>query len=415
MWKLIYNILIHLFLPLFVLFSLTRPKIRKTLVERLLPSRVKTGFSGAFWIHAASVGEAVIAENLMNYVQRCHDDEKFVITTNTYYTRDLLRARMRERTYICSLPFDIPFSIKRLIGDAGFKVLIIVETEIWPNLIWFAKKRGIPVVIVNGRISDSTVKQYIRFSFFMKRVLADVDLVLAQSEEHRERYVKIGMDASKVVNAGNMKYYRELKEGVSEAPKGNIITFGSVKEKEIEVVAPVIMRLKREFPDSLIFVAPRELHLIGPLEEQFSESFDVMRYSVYRGLPDAKPSIVIVDTVGDLLGIYARSAVAFVGGSLAPYGGQNMLEPLFFGTPVIFGPYTENFREIAGKIVERGAGIMVATGEDLFVEMERILSDGALKKRKGDAGRNIVLEQEQVMKQVVDAISEVTWKNSPNS
>lgn len=411
MWKIIYNILLHLLLPFFVLFSLTRPKIRKNLRERLLPKQIGVTLSGAWWIHAASVGEAVIAENLMNYLRGRDGREKFLVTTNTYYTRDLLRARMGDRAHVCSLPFDVPFSIRRLIGAVAFEVLIIVETEIWPNLIWAARKRRIPVVIVNGRISDSTVKQYERFSFFMKRVFACVDLVLAQSEEHRERYIKIGMDPLRVINAGNMKYYREMK-GEADVPKGGIITFGSVKEKEIDVIAPVIKRLKREFPDHPVFIAPRELHLVGLLEEQFAESFDVMRYSVYKGLPDAKPSMVIVDTVGDLLNIYAGSAVAFVGGSLAPYGGQNMLEPLFFGTPVLFGPYTENFREIAARIIECDAGIQIATGEELFAGMERILTDEALRKKMGDAGKKIVMEQKQVMERVADAVSEVIWKNS---
>ncbi|MDR2018497.1 MAG: hypothetical protein LBQ00_06480 [Syntrophobacterales bacterium] len=414
MWKIIYNILIHLLLPFFVFFSLASPKIRRTLGERLFPAKTKTMLSEALWIHAASVGEAVIAENLLNCVRGKDCREKFLVTTNTYYTRDFLRAKAGSNVHAYSLPFDIPFSIRRFAGGVNFKALVIVETEIWPNLIWYAGKRGIPVVIVNGRISDSTVKQYKRFSFFMRRVFSDVDLVLAQSEGHRERYVEIGMDPSRVVNAGNMKYYRNV-EGGGGASKGNIITFGSVKEKEVYIIAPVIKRLKRRFPDFLIFVAPRELHLIGLLEEQFAESFDTMRYSVYSGLPDAKPSIVIVDTVGDLLSIYAKSAVAFVGGSLAPYGGQNMLEPLFFGTPAIFGPYTENFREIAAKIIEREAGVTVETGEELFLQMECILTDETMRKRMGDAGEKIVMEQKQVMERVTDAIMEVIWKNSQNS
>jgi len=412
MWKLIYNVLLHVLLPFFVLFSLTRPKIRKNLRERLLPERIEPAFSDAWWIHAASVGEAVIAENLLTYLEKQGAHEKFLITTNTYYTRDLLRTRMGGRASVRSLPFDIPFSLRRLIGGTALKVLIIVETEIWPNLIWLARKKSIPVVIVNGRISDGTIKQYTRFSFFMRHVFAGVNLVLAQSEEHRERYIKIGMDPSRVVNAGNMKFYRDVKEEATGAAKGGIITFGSVKEKEIEVIAAVVKRLKQSFPDFPIYIAPRELHLVGLLEEQFAESFDVMRYSVCRGLPDAKPSVVIVDTVGDLLGIYAKSTVAFVGGSLAPYGGQNMLEPLFFGTPVVFGPHTENFREIAARIIERGAGLAVATGDDLFEAIARILTDETTRKEMGDAGKKIIMEQKEVMERVTRSVSEVIWKNS---
>ncbi len=415
MWKIIYNLLIHLLLPFFILFSFTRPKIRKSLRERLFPDKLRAGISGIYWIHAASVGEGVIAENLVNYMSGEGDGEKFLITTNTYYTRDLLRVRFGDRAHVCSLPFDIPFSISRFMGKAVFKALIIIETEIWPNLIWSVRKRGTPIIIVNGRISDRTVKQYKRFSFFMRRVLSGVDLVLAQSEEHKGRYVSIGMEPERVIDAGNMKYYREIKEGTAGMAKAAVITFGSVKEKEVDIIAPVIRRLKETFPDYLIFIAPRELHLIASLEEQFAESFDVMRFSVYKGLPDANPAIVIVDTVGDLLGIYAKSAVAFVGGSLAPYGGQNMLEPLFFGTPVIFGPHVENFAEIAARIVECKAGIMVAKGEELFDAMREILSNEALRRSMGEEGRNIVVKQRQVMDKVVGAIKETVWKNSRNS
>jgi 3-deoxy-D-manno-octulosonic-acid transferase len=412
MCKIIYNLLLHLVLPFFVLFSLTRPKIRKTLGERFFPDLIPRHLSGALWIHGASVGEAVIAENLADYLDRQEGMQEFLITTNTYYTRDLLRARSKDHRFICSLPFDIPFAIRRFLGDVSLKALIIIETEIWPNLIWAARKRGIPVIIVNGRISDSTVRQYKRFSFFMKRVLSDVDLILAQSEEHRLRFISIGMDPAKVIDAGNMKYYREMKNTTDGPARERVITFGSVKEKEIEIIAPVIGRLRERFPGHLIFIAPRELHLIGVLEERLAESFDVMRYSVYKGLPDAKPAIVIVDTIGDLLGIYGRSEVAFVGGSLAPYGGQNMLEPLFFGTPVLFGPYVENFREIATLIVERKAGITVRTEDDLFAAMSAILLDDGLRERMGQEGKNIVTQQSRVMDCVAGAIKEVVWKSS---
>jgi len=161
----VYRVLVYLALPFFILFALTRPKIRKSLKERLLPPRIPAELSGAIWIHAASVGEAVIAENLVNYIDRRKGGERFLITTNTYYTRDLLRVKLAGRSSVYSLPFDVPFSLKRFIGNARFKALLIVETEIWPNLLRLARESGIPVIIVNGRISDSTVRQYRRFAF----------------------------------------------------------------------------------------------------------------------------------------------------------------------------------------------------------------------------------------------------------
>ncbi|MBA4416964.1 MAG: hypothetical protein C0392_03490 [Syntrophus sp. (in: bacteria)] len=415
MWKIIYNLLLHLLIPFFVLFSLTRQKIRKTLRERFFPSPLKGSADDVFWIHAASIGEAVIAENVVSYMKGLKGVNRFLITTNTYYTRDLLRRKFGDRMPVYSLPFDIPFSIKRFAGKSKFKALLIIETEIWPNLIWFAKKKGIPVIIINGRISDSTLKRYMQFAFFMKHVFSGVDLVLAQSEEHRERFALIGMDPRRIINTGNLKYYRPMQEGEEDEPKGKIVTFGSIKEKEVPIIIPVIKRLKQVFSDYLFFIAPRELHLISFLEEQFIEYFDVMRYSVYKGLPDAKPAIIIVDTVGDLINIYKKSTIAFVGGSLAPYGGQNMLEPLFFGTPVIFGPYVDTFKGIAEEVVQSGAGIQVATGEELFDRMRGIILDETLRQHMGREGIGVVVKQRRAMEQTVNAVMEATWKNFQNS
>ncbi|HEY3276977.1 MAG TPA: glycosyltransferase N-terminal domain-containing protein, partial [Syntrophorhabdaceae bacterium] len=407
MCKIIYNLLIHICLPFFVLFALTRPKMRKNLRERLIPDAVPPHIAGALWIHGASVGEAVIAENLANYMDDREKTQDFLITVNTFYTRDLLRARSHDRRCIRSLPFDLPWSLGRFLGAVSPGALIIVETEIWPNLIWIAKKRNIPVIIINGRISDGTLRQYKRLSFFMKHVFSGVSLVLAQSEEHRERFISIGMDPAKVLTAGNMKYYRELKDGAPGPSREKAITFGSIKEKELEILLPVIRKLRERFREHRIFIAPRELHLVTVLEEQCAESFNVMRYSVFRGLPDARPEIVIVDTIGDLPAIYGRSEIAFVGGSLAPYGGQNMLEPLFFGTPVLFGPYVENFREIAAEIVAQGAGVTVESGDELFQIMSNILGDHMLREKMAREGRAIIAHQKKVMERIAGAVREV--------
>ncbi len=414
MWNVAYNVLIILLLPFFLLFALTRRKIRKSLVERLLPQPLGHDQKDLIWIHAASVGEAVIAENIVNSMSNRVRPEQFLVTTNTYYTRDLLRRKWGSKIAVFSLPFDLPFSLNRFMDGAGIRVLLIVETEIWPNLIWLARERNIPVVIVNGRISDKTVRGYRRFSSFMKSVFAGVDLVLAQSEEHRERFISIGMNQEKVRTTGNLKYCRQIGKSPDGTPKGRVITFGSIKEKEMAAVVAVATKLKRTFPDHRLFVAPRDLHLVVPLEEEFMTAFNVMRYSVYKGLPDADPSVVIVDTVGDLLGIYGKSKVAFVGGSLESYGGQNMLEPLFFGTPVVFGPHVENFREIAGRIVAGGAGVMVKTEEELFEQMAAILRDESVQRRMGEAGTNIIVEQRQVMERTIEAVMEVAWKNFQN-
>jgi 3-deoxy-D-manno-octulosonic-acid transferase len=411
MWKIIYNLLIHIILPFFVVFSFTKKKIRKNLLERFFPGTTGKNLKGVIWIHAASIGEAIIAENLVIYMKKHTDVDRFLITTNTYYTKDLLHAKLGHEILVSSLPFDLTYSIQRFINNSTFKALIIIETEIWPNLVWEAKKQNIPVIIINGRISDKTLKNYRRFSFFLKHVLSDIALVLAQSEEHMNRFISIGMNPHKVMNIGNLKYYREIEENLDELHKDNIVTFGSIKEKEIDIVLSAIKMLERTFPEVLVFIAPRELHLITVIEKELGADLHVMRYSIFKKSTDKNADVVVVDTVGELLGIYRMSKVSFVGGSLAPYGGQNILEPLFFGTPVVFGPYVENFKDIAKEVIECKAGIMVKDTEELYGAIEMILNNETLRERMGKEGRGIIERQKEVMARTVSIIMEAIKQN----
>ena len=408
MWKIAYNILLHILLPFFLLFSLTKKKIRSNLAERLWSSTNNADLKGAIWIHAASIGEAVIAETVVNYMRNRSGFDNFLITTNTYYARDMLRKKFNNRISVYSLPFDLTYSLKHFIGTSAFKSLLIVETEIWPNLVWQAKKHNIPVIIINGRISDKTYNKYLFFSFFLKTVFSDICLVLAQSEEHAKRFNALGMDSTKVINTGNIKYYRELDIVNDNKHKENIITFGSIKEKEVDIVFQVIDILKKRFSRFRFFIVPRELNLADMIENGLANRFNTMRYSVYKkSSVEAVRAVdaVVVDTVGDLLDVYKKSIVAFVGGSLAPYGGQNVLEPLFFGTPVLFGPYMENFRDIAGTILENGAGIMVDNAEELSEKISLLIENDELRERMGEQGRRIIETQKKVMERAVDIIT----------
>ncbi|HPP06503.1 MAG TPA: glycosyltransferase N-terminal domain-containing protein, partial [Syntrophorhabdaceae bacterium] len=323
MWKVAYNTLAYICLPFFVFFSIFKKKLRKSLYEKLFNSTKFHPVKDAVWIHAASIGEAAIAESLIRFMEKQKNlNFQWVITINTYYTRDLLLKRMGENVYVYFLPVDVPYVIKRFIDGSTFKALIIVETEIWPNLIWTVRNYGIPVIILNGRISDKTLSNYKRFSFFLRHVLSDIDTIIAQSEEHRKRFIAIGADSVNTVTTGNIKYYREIPLA-PPFTKENALTFGSIKEKELDTVFYVIKKLKENMPDIKIFIAPRELHLSSKIVEELKRDFNMIRYSKIKNKKDSQasfePDIVVVDTIGDLLHIYSRSKVACVGGSLAPY------------------------------------------------------------------------------------------------
>ena len=414
MWKLAYNLVIYLVFPLFAIIALTRKKMRANFMERL-SGRTPPAREPLLWIHAASIGEAVIAENLVNYLSARGPFTHFLLTTNTYYARDLLQKRFADRVAVTSLPFDLPCSISRFLKGSAFHGLILVETELWPNLIWAARKRHIPVIIVNGRISDGTLPHYRRFSFFLKHVLSGVDRVIAQSEEQKERFCSIGMDPSRVTQAGNLKYYRFLDSRSPSPAKESLITFGSIKEKEVPVLLPIIEALVKSFPGYAVYVVPREITLIDTIEEKLSERLTVTRFSAVRHGEKAASDVVVVDTVGDLMGLYSRSRVAFVGGSLAPYGGQNILEPLFFGTPVLFGPHIENFREVGELILAAQAGAMVQDAGQLLERITALLNNPEQCKAMGDAGLRLIGEQEGAMARTASLIVEEAWKSSTGS
>ena len=170
-------------------------------MERAFPAPLRGASTDVVWIHAASLGEAVIAENLVGFMRRWVPNP-FLITTNTPYTRDLLRKKLGDNVQIRSLPFDLSYSINRFMKSSTFAALLLIETEIWPNLIWIARSRRIPVIVVNGRISDATIGRYRRLAFFLKKVLASVDVVLAQSEEQARRFVSLGIPPAQVHQHG---------------------------------------------------------------------------------------------------------------------------------------------------------------------------------------------------------------------
>lgn len=406
MWRVIYNFLFAFSLPFLTTIGLTNNKIRKNFFERLFPSPAGHLLDGALWIHAASIGEAAIAENILLFLKKSGYQKNFFLTTNTFYTKDLLIKKFGGTIPVRALPFDLFFSMKRFLGKYRPSGLVIVETEIWPNLIWQVSDRNCPVIIVNARISDKTFHNYKRLSFFMTAVLGKICKVITQSREQEQRFVTIGMDQSRVITSGNIKYFREIPEYTASSCGVPVITYGSVKEKELDFIYESVEKVKSAIPRCLIFIAPRELHLSSAIEKKLMPLYPVMRYSVCKKNLTCDNSVVIVDTVGDLLRVYSMSTVAFVGGSLAPYGGQNLLEPLFFGTPVLFGPYTDNFREITDIIKQKNAGLLVKNGSELTSGIMAIINDTDLREQMGIAGKEIISAQEMVMVKTINLLQE---------
>lgn len=403
MWRIIYNILSFAAFPFFVVFACFSNKIRANYFARLHPETVDTRSRGAVWLHAASVGEVVIADNLITHWKTKNINEHFFITTNTHYACEMARKKL-PHVPVCPAPFDLIWSVRRFLNIVKPSALIIIETEIWPNLIWESKSLGIPIIIVNGRISDRTLATYKRFSFFFRTILCCIDLVLAQSEEQSKRFNEIGMSKDKIHVSGNVKYYREVSSAIMDRSDRRYVTFGSIREKETEPITDVIQKLGILHPELSFVVAPREMPLVESIFKKLHKHFPVTLYSNWKGMNTGNIRVILVDTVGDLFSIYRESVVAFVGGSLAPYGGQNVLEPLFFGTPVLFGPYTENFQDIAENILTNKAGFRISSGPELLEVMSILLDDTEQWDIASRNGLEFVIKQRDIIEDAIGSI-----------
>ncbi len=411
MWKIIYRSLAYIFLIPGILYLLINRKTRGSLLPRIFPKISHPFKNEILWIHAASLGEALIGKNLAEFLGR-KKKFSFVFTTNTPYARDLIMRTFPHPVETYYTPIDVDLVLRSFIKNLNLRALILIETEIWPNMIWEVKRKGVPVIVVNGRISDRTFPLYKKFSFFMREVLSCLDFVLAQSETHLERFAQLGAEKAKIDVIPNIKYLANLTEKFHVIEKDRAITFGSIRYNEKNALIDVILELKGKFPDFTFFVAPRELSMVEELDKNLRDRFSVRRYSILKeeGWNLKGLDIVLVDTFGDLHEIYGRSLVAFVGGSLAPYGGHNIIEPLFFGTPVLFGPYVENFKDLSRDVLSSGCGIMVRNEKELITQIERLISDDHLRSKMALSGKKLIEEKREEIEKKLEILLKLMEK-----
>lgn len=388
MWKITYDLLSLLLSIPYCVYILLLSKTRGSLIQRIFPQFKRDGEK--IWIHAASLGEASLSHLLVNFLKSEKQELDFVLTTNTNYAREFLRDRLKDFEVLPS-PIDVSFIIRRFLKKGRIKTLILIETELWPNMIWETKKIGGKVLLVNARLSERSFRGYRALRRFIGSVLKEIDHIFAQSTLDMERFVELGADPERVTLFGNMKYlaYEEVK-GVS---KERAITFGSVREREIPGVIEVIVSLSKKYGDIRFFIAPREKDKFSEVFDRMKDQIQTERYSVVKKVGSQGERVIVVDTFGDLKDLYARSLISFVGGSLFPYGGHNPLEPLIYGTPVLFGPHVENFKEICGEIVRSNVGFMVEDFSELKRRIEELLENDELRRDMGERGRRLLKEK----------------------
>ena len=366
------------------------------------------------WIHAVSVGESIAAAPLLEALQRVYPGLPLVVSTVTETGARLVRTRFKGLATHRYFPLDFPPVTRRVIQSINPAFFIGMETELWPNTLRALAARGVPTMIANGRLSDRSVRRYRMVRGPMRRVLSDVTVFGMQSDEDARRMIALGAPAERVVVTGNLKHeplpdpagavdpwHRLLGLG----PQQSVWIAGSTHRGEEEAVLDAHCRALLDRPKLTLVLAPRH-------PERVSEVIGLLKSrglaAVRRSELPARPTpgaVIVLDTVGELAQLYAIADVVFVGGSLTPLGGHNMLEPALRGKPVLFGPHTHNFREAAAVLLDSGGGRVVHDATELGSELKRLLADPALRAGVGAAGRDAVASRTGAMRATLDLVA----------
>ncbi|MBI2678210.1 MAG: 3-deoxy-D-manno-octulosonic acid transferase [Candidatus Koribacter versatilis] len=391
LYSLAFALALLLSAPWWLLQMLRAQKYRAGLSERLgrVPARLARAAAGSrtVWVHAVSVGEVLAVSRLVEELRREFD--AVYVSTTTATGQKLARERFGEHC-VFYFPLDLGFAVRAYLRAIGPQLVVLAETEFWPNFLRRAKKSGAKVAVVNARISDRSLPGYRRHGWFIRPVLQNVDLFLAQTEEDAGRLRAIGAPQGRVHVGGNLKYdvrapeapgIEALRRAVKELPREHVIVAGSTVEGEEELVLEAFREVRARHPRALLVLAPRH-------PERFPRVTTLLEQS---DLPWIRRSdrpqrlgggVLLLDSIGELAAVYAIAAIAFVGGSLAPRGGHNILEPAQHGAAVLTGPHNENFRDLVADF-ERAEAVRIVSAEALGATILALIADSAAREALG--------------------------------
>jgi 3-deoxy-D-manno-octulosonic-acid transferase len=365
------------------------------------------------WIHAVSVGESITAAPIVDGVRRLAPGLPLVMTTVTETGARIVRERFAGAVAHRFFPLDLPGAVRRSVDAINPAFVVCMETELWPNVLGLLGRRGVPVMIANGRVSDRSFPRYRAVRRFLRPVLAHVTVFAMQSDEDARRIVALGAPAERVFVTGNLKHDALADEaGSADAWRGRLgftpdteaWIAGSTHRGEEELVLDAHARLLERVPGARLVLAPRHPERVPELIELIRRrGLSAVRRSELPGRgTDAE--LIVLDTVGELASIYAVGVAAFVGGSLVPAGGHNVLEPALRGKPVLFGPHTENFREAAALLAAGGGGLLVRNDVELASALTRLFTDRDAAAALGTAARAAAASRDGAARRTLELI-----------
>jgi 3-deoxy-D-manno-octulosonic-acid transferase len=393
--------------PYFLYQAIRKGKYVGSLAQRLgyLPISFNVDGDESIWIHAVSVGEALTARALAADLKARYPRLRLFLSTTTIPGQQVAKRSVQHVDAVFYFPFDWTFIVRRTLNIVKPRLFIMMETEIWPNLLHECRARGVRTAMINGRISSRSYPRYRLIRPFFRRVLADVDRFCMQSEESARRLVDLGADPARVTVTGSLKFDSLQMPSMASrgkprervlrffglTPNRTVLVAGSTLRGEEAAVLRAFARIKATSPGALAILAPRQPDRFGEVERLARDAgFATVRRSELPIDAEPRADVVVLDSIGELAQLYQLATAVFVGGSLVDHGGHNILEPAVFGKPIVFGAYMQNFREIADAFLANDAAVQVHTDRELEETMLALVTDPVRRARLGAAARALV-------------------------
>src|SRR3990167_8790303 len=377
--RIIYTIIYYLIMPFILIRLLWRSRhttgYRKRWNERFGYITQQNTHNKNIWIHAVSVGETIAAIPLVKaLIKQYHPQYHFIVTTTTPTGSALVTQHLNNQVTHVYAPFDVPSAVARFLRRANITLCVIMETELWPNLLTMCKKQNIPIMLANGRLSERSSLRYQLIPSLTKHMLSTYHTVATQGVLDGERYLQLGLDPKKLVITGNIKFDIEIPDQLIQQGKDireeigidrRVLIAASTHDGEEIIILNALKKIRREIPTLFLILAPRHPDRFQKAADLCAQmQFNIATRSRHAAMTE-KTDILLVDTIGELQMIYAAADIAFVGGSLAPIGGHNLIEPAALGLPILTGPHLHNFTEISKLLQHAGAAQIVSNATEI--------------------------------------------------
>ncbi len=395
--------------PFIFLRALISSSFRDQIKKRTAGARSLPKLNNTLWIHASSIGEVRLAKTLIEGLFK--EGESRPIALSTFTPTGYALAKEEKLPNVFMLPLDFPIWLNLVFDRIQPSQLVLIEAEIWPCLLRQCKTRGIPVIQVNGRVSEKSVQRYGKFPAFFLWMVESIDLFSMRSQTDADRILQLGVAKEKVLVSGNIKFDVNYipTEGSSRQElktAGMVLVFGSTRPGEEGPIMEALVALQKELPNLIGVIAPRHMQRCREVEDLIREfKVDYTLLSQVYDLSGWKGSILLVDSLGKLNSFYKCATVVYVGGGFNPrFGGHNILEPAGLGKPVLFGKYMNNFEEEAKLLLQSGGGIQMQSEEELHPLLKRLLNDSEERLKLGQSAEKTVKGNSGALRRNIELI-----------